>query len=272
MIRSLRHVDPVSSFRSTFAYTNITHLLGRHASSRRREGAADWNAVLRARPARSARHDGQLHHRRGDRRPPPTTRTATAGRRTARSRCRSRRSSPMISAAPATSTPPSRTWRAGCACSSATARSRAARIVSPENLAVTRMRAGRGHRQGCPTPWAGSSRRRRTAPSSGTTAARSASAPIVGLALDQDVGVVILTNETNVGFPSALGTWILDRMMGNPEVDYVNTKIVDVKAHLAANAVQFAAGEPAAVSAARAARRQLRQPELRQGVRRGGWR
>ena len=27
MIRSLRHVEPVSSFRSTFAYTNITHLL-----------------------------------------------------------------------------------------------------------------------------------------------------------------------------------------------------------------------------------------------------
>ena len=26
LIRSLRHVDPVSSFRSTFAYTNITHL------------------------------------------------------------------------------------------------------------------------------------------------------------------------------------------------------------------------------------------------------
>ena len=27
LIRSLRHVEPVSSFRSTFAYTNITHLL-----------------------------------------------------------------------------------------------------------------------------------------------------------------------------------------------------------------------------------------------------
>ena len=27
MIRSLRYVEPVSSFRTTFAYTNITHLL-----------------------------------------------------------------------------------------------------------------------------------------------------------------------------------------------------------------------------------------------------
>jgi hypothetical protein len=27
MIRSLRYVEPVSSFRTTFAYTNITHLI-----------------------------------------------------------------------------------------------------------------------------------------------------------------------------------------------------------------------------------------------------
>jgi hypothetical protein len=26
LIRSLRHVEPVSTFRTTFAYTNITHL------------------------------------------------------------------------------------------------------------------------------------------------------------------------------------------------------------------------------------------------------
>jgi CubicO group peptidase (beta-lactamase class C family) len=45
-IRSLRHVEPVSSFRTTFAYTNMTHLLaGRIVSNL--AGAPDWNAVAR---------------------------------------------------------------------------------------------------------------------------------------------------------------------------------------------------------------------------------
>ena len=36
MIRSLRYVEPVSSFRTTFAYTNITHLIaGRVVANRR---------------------------------------------------------------------------------------------------------------------------------------------------------------------------------------------------------------------------------------------
>jgi CubicO group peptidase (beta-lactamase class C family) len=46
MIRSLRHVEPVSSFRSTFAYTNITHLIAGRVVAKA-EGEADWNAVLR---------------------------------------------------------------------------------------------------------------------------------------------------------------------------------------------------------------------------------
>ena len=46
LIRSLRHVEPVSSFRSTFAYTNITHLLAGRIVAKA-AGAADWNTVLR---------------------------------------------------------------------------------------------------------------------------------------------------------------------------------------------------------------------------------
>ena len=46
LIRSLRHVEPVSSFRTTFAYTNITHLLASRIVAKA-AGAADWNAVLR---------------------------------------------------------------------------------------------------------------------------------------------------------------------------------------------------------------------------------
>ena len=47
MIRSLRHVEPVSSFRSTFAYTNITHMLAQRVVAQAM-GAEDWDDVVRA--------------------------------------------------------------------------------------------------------------------------------------------------------------------------------------------------------------------------------
>jgi len=46
LIRSLRNVEPVSSFRTTFAYTNITHLLASRIVAKA-AGAPDWNAVLK---------------------------------------------------------------------------------------------------------------------------------------------------------------------------------------------------------------------------------
>ena len=45
LIRSLRYVEPVSSFRSTFAYTNVTHILAGRIVAKV-DGAKDWNAVL----------------------------------------------------------------------------------------------------------------------------------------------------------------------------------------------------------------------------------
>jgi CubicO group peptidase (beta-lactamase class C family) len=46
MNRSLRYVEPVSSFRTTFAYTNITHILAGDIVAKT-AGVPDWNAVLR---------------------------------------------------------------------------------------------------------------------------------------------------------------------------------------------------------------------------------
>jgi CubicO group peptidase (beta-lactamase class C family) len=45
LIGSLRHVEPVSSFRTTFPYTNITHLLVSRIVAQV-AGAPDWNVVL----------------------------------------------------------------------------------------------------------------------------------------------------------------------------------------------------------------------------------
>jgi hypothetical protein len=42
----------------------------------------------------------------------------------------------------------------------------------------------------------------------------------VGLLVDKDVGVIILTNEENNGLPDSIGSWALDRLLANPRVDY----------------------------------------------------
>jgi CubicO group peptidase (beta-lactamase class C family) len=46
LIRSLRHIEPVSSFRSTFAYINIMHILAGRIVAKA-AGTADWTTVLR---------------------------------------------------------------------------------------------------------------------------------------------------------------------------------------------------------------------------------
>lgn len=100
MIRSLRHVEPVSSFRSTFAYTNITHMLAGRIVARGEE-VADWNAVLRQdllEPLGMAETSTTAEAIEAA----PDHTQAIAGPPTARSRCRSPRCSPMPSAARAT--------------------------------------------------------------------------------------------------------------------------------------------------------------------------
>ena len=69
----------MSSFRSTFAYTNITHLLAGRIVAKA-AGAADWRHGPSPGTARSAGHEGLVLHRRSDREPRPITPKATAGR------------------------------------------------------------------------------------------------------------------------------------------------------------------------------------------------
>ena len=120
-IHSLRYVAPVSSFRTTFAYTNITHLIaGRIVASV--EGAADWYAVLQKDILDPLGMDQTTRSRRR-----PTTPTGTATIPTASPRSPSTSSSPMISAAPARSTRRSSNSCPGSACCSTTAPSMARR-------------------------------------------------------------------------------------------------------------------------------------------------
>ena len=51
--------------------------------------------------------------------------------------------------------------------------------------------------------------------------------------------MIVLTNEQNVGLPDALGEWVLDRLIGNPEVDHVAARLEAAKAADAASARTF---------------------------------
>src|SRR5262249_24226797 len=52
----------------------------------------------------------------------------------------------------------------------------------------------------------------------------------VGMVPDKDVGVIVLSNEANVGFPDALGWWLFDRILDNPKVDHVADALKGAKA------------------------------------------
>ena len=62
----------------------------------------------------------------------------------------------------------------------------------------------------------------------------------VGFAPETGVGVIILTNESNVGFPGAFGLWYLDRLLGNPSVDHVAKTLEAAKAKYEGVQKQFA--------------------------------
>src|SRR5438046_8650726 len=47
----------------------------------------------------------------------------------------------------------------------------------------------------------------------------------VGLVPDKNIGIIILTNETNVTAPNSLGAWVLDRILGNAEHDTVAERL-----------------------------------------------
>jgi CubicO group peptidase (beta-lactamase class C family) len=236
-IHSLRYVDPVSSFRSSFAYTNITHILAQDIVAKV-SGAADWDAVVRSEifePLGMA----------------SSSLTAEA-----------------LEAAP------NRTWGyrwtpdgtvevaftpifpygfGGAGAINSTIEDMAhwvrlhladgafdgERIVSAENLAATRMaRVAVTDKMAYAMGWVIQSTPNGTVTwhNGGTTAFGA----YVGMALDRGVGVVVLTNETNVGLPDAIGEWTLDRLMGNPDVDHVAAKLAAAKKGAAAAAALFA--------------------------------
>ncbi len=218
LIRSLRYVEPVSSFRSTFAYTNLTHILaGRIVANV--AGTQDWNAVLQQELLDPLRM---------------TTTTYTAAAiEAAPNHASGNRWAPDGSVeVPFTQIFPYDFDGAGDINSTVEDVSKWLRfqlgngtfegreIVSAGNIAATRTpKVAISDKVSYAMGWIVQQTPNGTIVwHNGGTSAFGA---YFGLVPDRNVGVVVLTNEVNVGFPDAVGRWMLDHILGNPEVDDV---------------------------------------------------
>lgn len=227
MVRAMRFVEPVSSFRSTFAYTNVTHMLAQRIVARQL-GEADWYAVLQK----------EIFDPLG-----MTDSSVTAEAiQAAANRSWGHRWTPEGTVeVPFTPIFPYGFGAAGAINSTvndlapwvrlhlADGMFEGKRIVSAENLAVTKTpRTGISDRLAYAMGWViQSTPNGRIVWHNGGTLSYGA---YIGMAPDRDVGVIVLSNEANVGLPDAIGEWVLDRLLGNPEVDHAANKLKAARA------------------------------------------
>lgn len=217
LIRSLRYVAPVSSFRSAFAYTNVTHILAGRIVAKAAD-AQDWNAVAQkelldplgmTRTTYSAAAiEAEPDHASGYRWTPDGTVEV-----------------------PFTQIFPYDFDGAGDFNSDVEDALRWLRfqlgngtfeghqIVSAGNLAVTHTpKVAITDKLSYAMGWIIQQTPNGTViwHNGGTTAFGA----YMGIVPDKNLGVVVLTNEENVGLPDAIGAWVLDRLLGNPRTDY----------------------------------------------------
>ena len=218
LIRSLRYIEPISSFRSTFAYTNVTHILAGRIVAKA-DGLTDWNAVLQK----------ELLDPLGMK---DTTYTAAAIEAAPDHASGYRWTPDGTAEVPFTQIFPYDFDGAGDINSTVEDGARWLRfqldkgnfeghqIVSAANLAVTHTaKVALSEKAAYAMGWIVQQT------SNGTivwhNGGTSAFGSYFGLLPEQHIGVVVLTNEANVGFPDAVGSWVMDRILGNPMVDHV---------------------------------------------------
>jgi CubicO group peptidase (beta-lactamase class C family) len=237
LIRSLRHVEPVSSFRSTFAYTNITHLLAGRIVAKA-AGAPDGDTVLRQ----------ELLDPLGMKDSSYTAEAIIA----AANHAEGYRWTPNGTIeVPFTQVFPYDFGGAGDINSTIEDMARWVRLqlgngsferrrmVSPENLAFTRTsKVAMSDKISYALGWIiQQTQNGNIVWHNGGTNSFGA---YVGMVPDKRVGVIVLTNETNVGFPDAIGLWTLDRILDNPKVDYVADTLNAAKTKFETTAKLFA--------------------------------
>ena len=237
LIRSLRHVEPISSFRSTFAYTNITHLLAGRIVAKA-AGAADGDRVLQQ----------ELLDPLGMK---DSSYTAEAIQAAANHAEGYRWTLSGTIEVPFTQLFPYDFGGAGDINSSIEDMARWVRlqlgngsfegrpIVSPENLALTRTpKVAISDKVSYALGWIIHQTPNGTIVwhNGGTNGF----GVYIGIVPDRDVGVIVLTNETNMGMPDAVGLWMLDRLLDNPEVDYMVDRLKAARVNFQTAAQLFA--------------------------------
>jgi CubicO group peptidase (beta-lactamase class C family) len=235
-VHAMRYVEPVSSFRSTFAYTNVTHMLAGYVVAGAM-GAQDWGSLVTS----------EIFEPLGMSR---TSLTAAAIEAAENATVGYRFEPDGSVEVPFTQLFPYDFAGAGAINSTVNdlvpwVRMHLAggaldgqRIVSAANLAVTKTaRIGMSDRNAYAMGWVLSStpNGQFTWHNGGTTGYGA----FVGTALAHDVGVIVLTNLQNVGLPDSIGMWTLDRLLGNPVVDYAAQTLANAKAGAAHDVATF---------------------------------
>jgi CubicO group peptidase (beta-lactamase class C family) len=237
MIHSLRAVDPVSSFRMSFSYTNITHMLAGNIVADR-FGKPDWASVVRE----------TIFDPLGMKNTSVTMEEIEANSNHAEGH---RWTSAGTVEVPFTPIFPYNFAGAGAINSNiedlstwvrmhlAGGAVNGKRIVSEEGLSFTKTgRVPLNEKLIYAMGWVV-----QLTPNGqivwhngGTTAFGA----FIGTVRDKDVGVIVLTNETNVGFPDAIGEWVLSKLLGNAVPDLVAEKLKQAQAGEAAAKAIFA--------------------------------
>jgi CubicO group peptidase (beta-lactamase class C family) len=237
LIRSLRNVEPVSSFRSTFAYTNVTHIVAGRIVARVAD-APDWNAVLQKEMLDPlGMHD--------------TTYTAAAIEAAPDHAAGHRWAPDGTVEVPFTQIFPYDFDGAGDINSNIEDASRwlrfqlgngtfeGHRIVSAKNLAVTHTpKVAMSDKVSYAMGWVVQQT------PNGVIVWHNGGTPsfgsYFGFVAEKHVGVVVLTNEANAGFPDAIGRWVLDRLLDNAKVDIAADAFKGAKAGFEKSAKLFA--------------------------------
>jgi CubicO group peptidase (beta-lactamase class C family) len=239
MVRSLRHVGAETGFRTSLSYLNIPHILAGDIVAAA-EGARDWGAVVQK----------EIFDPLGMKRSSYSQASIEADP----DHAQGHRSQADGSVEIPFTWVPYRWWGAGGI--NSTVEDMASwmrlqlgngtfagkRIVSPENLAVTRTpRVQEGEKSTYALGWSN------TYTPNGTILWHDGGADGFGtylaLQLDRKIGVVVLSNAMNVGFPFTIGPWVMDRLMGNAPADHYARWLAIGKSVLAKKAA--AAAKPA---------------------------
>jgi CubicO group peptidase (beta-lactamase class C family) len=236
MMRSLRYVEPVTSFRTTFAYTNLTHLWAGKIIAKL-NGQSDWNAVLAQQllgplGMKSSSYTAEAikaapNHAEGHRWTPDGSIEIPFGEFPYSFGGAGDINSTVEDAA---------RW---VRLQLAKGTFEGQRLVSPENLAVTRVpRVAVNDKTLYAMGWLV------TLTPNGTIVWHNGGTDgfgaHIGMLPDKDVGIIILTNEENQNVADAIAVWTYDRLLGNPVVDHVANVLKAAKAKYEAADKMFA--------------------------------